>query len=230
VVNGLMSLPFADRPALAVLPAGSGNDFSRLVGVSSDPVGSVDRVLRGRPRPVDVGRCNGRWFINAMSIGLDARVAERAAAIKATSRRSGLGLYLSAVGPTLMHDLTGRDVTITLDAGPPYTARVALIALTNGTTYGGGFKVAPNAISDDGLLDTVIIDELGLAEAAWRLPAFVLGRHTHMRPVHMGRHATALIESDSGLPAQMDGEVFRSRRFEVSVESGALSVLRSLDS
>jgi diacylglycerol kinase family enzyme len=162
-----------------------------------------------------------------VSIGLDARVVERAVDIKVATGRSGLALYLSAVGPTLLHDLTAREVTVAWDDGPAQQVRVTLIALANGTTYGGGFKVAPDAVSDDGLLDTVVVDELGLLEASWRLPAFVLGLHTHMRPVHMGRHASGVIESVIELPAQMDGEVFRASRFEIGIVPGALTVLQA---
>jgi YegS/Rv2252/BmrU family lipid kinase len=225
VVNGLMAVPAAARPALGVLPAGSGNDFSRMIGVAADPMGAVDRVLGGRARLLDVGSCNGRWFINAVSIGLDARVAERATEIKESTGRSGLGLYLSAVGPTLLHDLTPHDVCIAWDGEAAEPARVTLIAVTNGTTYGGGFKVAPDAMPDDGLFDTVVVDEMGLLEASWRVPSFVLGWHTRMRPVHMGRHAFATIESTSALPAQIDGEIFRATRFDIQIEPGALAVM-----
>jgi YegS/Rv2252/BmrU family lipid kinase len=183
VVNGLMQRPAHLRPALAMVPAGSGNDFPRLMGVPRGLSAAVIGVATGRRRRLDVGRCNGRWFVNAVSLGLDAQVNARAVEVKARTGRAGLPLYLSSLMHVLFRELTVYELALSQDGASPRRTTSMLVAACNGQTYGGGFRVAPDAAPDDGLLDTVVLDEIGLGQALWRLPFFIVGRHTRMKPV-----------------------------------------------
>jgi diacylglycerol kinase family enzyme len=94
VVNGLMAHDAAERPALGVIPAGSGNDYAHLLGIPSAVSDAVMLLAEGRRRRLDVGRCNDTWFANAVSFGFDAKVTARAAELKAFTHRTGLSLYL----------------------------------------------------------------------------------------------------------------------------------------
>jgi diacylglycerol kinase family enzyme len=70
-----------------------------------------------------------------------------------------------------------------------------------------------------------MIDPLSLAEALWRLPFVIAGKHTKMRVVHMSRHTSSIIDSAVPLPAQIDGEVLFERRYEVAMLPGAIECL-----
>jgi diacylglycerol kinase family enzyme len=94
--------------------------------------------------------------------------------------------------------------------------------VTIGETYGGGFFINPGAVPDDGLFDVCMIDPLSLPQALWRLPFVIAGRHTRMRPVHMSRHSSMVIESDHALPAQIDGEVLLENRYELAIMPSAI--------
>ncbi len=224
-VNGLMRRDPSSRPALAVVPAGSGNDFPNLLGVPKSLAAAMTVAATGRRIRIDIGKCNDRWFANAVSLGLDAQVAARATEIKAATGRSGFGLYFSALMAVLAGELKTYEVGIGYDGEEPRRRRCMLVAAGNGRTYGGGFKVLPDADPSDGLLDTIELDEIGLAEVLWRLPFFVFGRHTRMRPVHMGRHTSIVVTSADPMPGQVDGEILASARYEIRVEPSALEVV-----
>lgn len=222
VLNGLMSLPANSRPALGVLPTGSGNDTRRTLGIPTDLTQAALVLATGERRRFDVGCVNGIYFNNSFAAGLDAKVTAKAVEYKVTTRRSGLWLYLTALLNVLFTDLGSFKVRIAFDGSEPVEHDTLIIAMTQGPTYGGGFFITPEADSTDGLFDVCMIDPLSLPEALLRLPFVVTGRHTRMRPVHMSRHVSAVIECDGALPAQVDGEVLLESRYEIEMLPGAI--------
>lgn len=225
VLNGIMRRPEGQRPAIGLIPTGSGNDTRRTLGVPADVADAVMALSTGIRRRFDVGVCNGLYFNNSFAAGLDARVTAKAVEYKVTTRRSGLWLYLTALMHVLFHELYSHRVRISWDGEPPVDDDVLIVAATIGPTYGGGFRITPSAVPDDGLLETCTIDPLSLPQALLRLPFVVFGKHTRMRPVRMGRHRAVTIESDDPMPAQIDGEVMVDSRFEVSVLPQALEYI-----
>lgn len=222
VLNGIMRRPEGQRPALGLIPTGSGNDTRRTLGVPTDIADAVLALSTGERRRFDVGMCNGLYFNNSFAAGLDARVTAKAVEYKVTTRRSGLWLYLTALMHVLFHELYPHHVRVTWDGGDAIEEDLLIVAATIGPTYGGGFFITPGAVPDDGLLETCTIDPLSLPQALMRLPFVVFGKHTKMKPVHMGRHRSLVIESDDPMPAQIDGEVMVDTRFEVTVLPQAL--------
>ncbi|MCK8114006.1 diacylglycerol/lipid kinase family protein [Anaerosoma tenue] len=217
VLNGIMSRPEHDRPALGLIPTGSGNDTRRTLGVPEDIAEATLAVVSGRRRRFDVGVCNGVYFNNSFAAGLDARVTAKAVEYKATTKRSGLWLYFTALIHVLLNELYPHHVRITWDGSETEEADLLIVAATIGATYGGGFKITPDAVPDDGLLEVCTIDPLSLPQALLRLPFVIIGKHTGMKVVHMSRRRSVLIESDEPMPAQIDGEVLVERRFEISI-------------
>lgn len=217
VLNGIMARPGDDRPALGLIPTGSGNDTRRTLGVPEDIAEATLALISGRRRRFDIGRCNGMYFSNSFAAGLDARVTAKAVEYKGTTRRAGLWLYFTALIHVLLNELYPHHVHISWDGAEPVEDDVLALATTIGPTYGGGFKITPDAIPDDGLLEVCLIDPLSLPQALVRLPFVVFGKHTGMKVVRMSRRTTVVIESDDPMPAQIDGEVMVGNRFEVEV-------------
>jgi len=222
VLNGVMSHPIGSRPALGLLPTGSGNDTRRTLGVSTDLAQAVLELSTGERRSFDVGVCNGVYFNNSFAAGLDAKVTAKAVEYKVTKRRDGLWLYVTALLHVLFHELDPFDVQLAFDGGGPSRVRTLILAATNGPTYGGGFFICPDAIPDDGLFDVCMIDPLSLPGALARLPFVIAGKHTKMKPVHMSRHTSFVLESANAVPAQIDGEVLLEKRYEISILPGAV--------
>ena len=225
VLNGLMRIPEADRPALGLIPTGSGNDTRRTIGIPDDIARAALLLASGRRRRLDVGVCNGIYFNNSISAGLDAKVTAKAVEYKATTTRSGLWLYLSAALHVLFRDLDCFHVRMGFDGAAPEPVEMLMIAATIGKTYGGGFFITPDAEPDDGLFDVLLMDPLSLVGALTRLPFVVAGKHTRMKPMHMSRHTSLVIESDQALPAQIDGEVLLEMRYDISILPGAIECI-----
>lgn len=225
VLNGIMRRPEGDRPALGLIPTGSGNDTRRTLGIPSDLTDAALTLASGQCRRFDIGVCNGVYFNNSFAAGLDARVTAKAVEYKSTTKRSGLWLYLTALLHVLFHELYPHHLRITWDDEEPVEQDLLIVASTIGPTYGGGFFITPDAVPDDGLLEICTIDPLSLPECLVRLPFVVMGKHTRMKPVHMSRHASMVIESETPMPAQIDGEVMVDSRFEVRVLPGAVECI-----
>jgi len=224
-LNGLMRIPADGRPALGVLPTGSGNDTRRTLGVPEDLAEAALAITTGVRRRFDIGRCNDIYFNNSFAAGLDAKVTAKAVEYKATTGRSGLWLYLTALLHVLFNDLDSFDLTIAFDGGEPAHYDTLIIAMTQGPTYGGGFFITPDAVADDALFDVCMIDPLSLPGALIRLPFVIPGKHTKMKVVHMSRHSAAIIEAECPIPAQIDGEVLFESRYEISMLPGAIECL-----
>lgn len=225
VLNGIMRRPEGSRPAIGLVPTGSGNDTRRTLGIPTDISDAVLALAAGQRRRFDIGVCNGTYFNNSFAAGLDARVTAKAVEYKVTTKRSGLWLYFTALMHVLFHELYPHHVRVTWDEDPPVEEDLLIVAATIGPTYGGGFFITPDAVPDDGLLEVCTIDPLSLPEALMRLPFVVMGKHTKMKPVRMSRRRSIVIESDDPMPAQIDGEVMVEKRFEVAIIPGAVEYI-----
>jgi YegS/Rv2252/BmrU family lipid kinase len=225
VLNGIMRRPEADRPTLGLIPTGSGNDPRRTLGIPTDITDATMALISGERRRFDVGVCNGMYFNNSFAAGLDARVTAKAVEYKSTTKRSGLWLYLTALFHVLFNELYPHRVRVSWDGADAEEAELLVIAVTIGPTYGGGFFITPDAVPDDGLLEVCVIDPLTLGAALVRLPFVIVGKHTRMKPVHMARRTSIVIESDDLMPAQIDGEVLLERRYEISILPAAVECI-----
>jgi len=217
VLNGLMSIPKEKRPVLGVLPIGSGNDTCRTLGVPFDLSEAIMVLVTGHPKSFDIGVCNGVYFNNSFGAGFDAKVTAKAVELKTTTRLSGISLYLAALLSVVSRDLHSYKMRVTFDEQYPIDTEKLIIAVTNGPTYGGGFRITPDSSPFDALFDVCTIDPLSLPQTLLRLPFVIFGKHVNMKPVQMSRHTSVLIESETPLPAQIDGEVFLENRYEIRI-------------
>ena len=237
VVCGLMALPTGARPRLGIVPLGSGNDFARTLGMTP---GNVDTALRelllSGVRTMDVGRVasdacpEGTYFMETLSFGLDAAIAIDTTVRRAQgTRQQGAGLFLTSSLKMFSRARTPYACTLRLDGGEPFELRSLILAVQNGPTYGGGFRICPAAVPADGLLDVCynvrhpwvphLLLLLGLAR---------FGRHTGSSAVRFER--VQHLEADFSAayepcPCQVDGEELAGTRFEAEVVPQALRVL-----
>lgn len=225
VLNGVMSHDEATRPLYGVVPTGSGNDFAHALGMPDDLPAAVAQLATGPRKRVDLGICNGVWFGESVSMGLDARVTARAVEMKLATGMSGLMLYMRALMDVLRSQYHAHHLTIAFDDEEPFETEALVVAATNGPTYGGGFKITPDSVNDDGLLDICRIDAMPRAQAYARLPFVVIGRHTRMRPVHMRRVRRMTVVADAPIEGQIDGEVMLESAYDITVVPSATTVI-----
>lgn len=163
VADGLLQAGV--RTPLGIMPAGTGSDLARGLGLTGDVETAAARIASGSTRMIDVGRVDyvdehgalaSRHFINVSSLGVSGPTARAVNDAKSGDRMSGKAIFLWHTVRELIR-YRFQDVRISVDDQPPFEASIALVAVANGRFFGGGMMIAPDAVLDDGLLEIVVI-------------------------------------------------------------------------
>ncbi len=227
VVNGILSS--GSRVPLGIVGAGSGNDFAwNTLKLPRDPRQSIDRAFNGQLIEVDAGIVNGIYFANSFSVGLDASIAVSADRMKKIPFMSGARLYYTATlkelllgyhkCPWLSFQLLSKDGFMT----NVQSKRFVVIAVTNGPTYGAGFRINPKANHADGLFDVCTIDYTPLLRALKLLPIVKKGEHIGLPEVTFYLAQSVSIECQHCVDMQVDGETSNSNNYSVQNLPSAL--------
>lgn len=220
IINGI----FSDHIELGIIPCGTGNDAVRSIYPVTDPVSLLKILPVSLSERLDMGKINGRRFINIASIGFDAEVVVLSRKFKRLPLVSGSVAYVMGVMAALI-GLKKYPVRISVDGAPERSKDLLLCAFANGRYYGGGMKPAPKADMSDGKLDICEVESPGRLGILKFFPAFKRGEHVHMKEVLMGRCRRIEIEGDCVLPINIDGEITQGTRITVEISPGSLRVL-----
>lgn len=223
----------AGRPVLGVIPVGSGNDYARTLGMDARSVDkAVAQLLSARPQRFDVGLVNGRYFVETLSFGLDAAIALDTVERRKRTGKTGTALYLESGIDQLLHHLDRRHYRATLneDAAIASAREIEgdsyIFAVQIGQTYGGGFRICPDARTDDGLFDLCIAHPpLGPLYATFIFLLAKNAHHTHFRQLEFLRASSLKLAFDAPLPAQVDGERIEAEIYDIACIPQALEVL-----
>jgi YegS/Rv2252/BmrU family lipid kinase len=169
---------------LGLLPGGRGNDFARKLGIPLDPVEACEVLAHGTERTVDVAEVDGRTFLGIASFGIDTEVQDIA---NATTRVKGQLVYLYATLRALAAWNAVR-LELSVDGAPPRRFAGYSVAACNSGVYGGGMRLAPDAVLDDGLIDVVSYGDL----PKWR---FLRGLARVFRGTHLRDPAVDLVQA-----------------------------------
>lgn len=189
--------------ALGIVPVGRGNDFAREFDVVRRVEAAFESALDGPLRAVDLGRLGGRAFATVAGIGIDADVLRYA---EGRVRAIPPPLTYPAAFALAVRDFRARRLRIEHDAGS-FEGRVTLIAVANTSRFGGGMRIAPAALPDDGLLDLVIVGEVSRSELLLFFPLVYRGAHLRHRAVTVVRTRTVSVSGDAPIDLQADGEI-----------------------
>ena len=220
VVHGLMDLSKTARPALGVVPLGTANDFAVGCGIPREPERALALCLEGQPIPIDVGKANEQWFVNAASVGFGAAVT--ATTPPELKRLLGPAAYtvMGAILAMNVHHYRGRltlpDREIT-GSGP-----VAIVG--NGRQTGGGVQVTPRARIDDGLLDVLVVRQIppiALLTAARELQEL----SPDGEYISYQQTAWAEVYPEEAIPVNLDGEPVRFSNVRYEAVPGAIRLV-----
>lgn len=224
----LILRPAENRPTISSIPAGSGNDYARTLGMPSDPLEALAALPLCREVEADVGKVNDVYFLETLSFGVDAAVALNTEELRLTTKTRGLRLYARAAISAIFNELNAHTTRITIE-GNEITQETLICAVQNGPTYGSGFKVAPRASITDGMLDVCTVSGVGKLAALYYLSQMKGGKHMQLKGVSNYRAPELKIEFTEQLPIQCDGERLLGTSFNIKVMPAALTVLASPD-
>jgi len=216
VLNGIIG----SDVKLAIIPLGTGNDFARTLGSGLTIRDSVLSLFYGDTFKVDVGKCADKYFINIAGCGFDAVVANRVNTHQ--GRLKGRAVYMAAVYRSL-RDFDPVDMELTLD-GETRTVKALLCAVANARYYGGGMRIAPDAMMNDGLFEVCVVGA-GKWEFVKAFPRVFKGTHVSHPDVLMLKAKEVRIECAKPLPVLLDGEMFGNTPCEFKIIPGAVSVI-----
>lgn len=226
IINGLAE----SRVALGVLPAGTGNVWAKELGLPTRSplhlmplVASIRALVPGISRRIDLGKANGRYFLQWTGLGLDAEVTYAMEPRTRRQRRLGALGYIVA-GVTTAVNMAGIRSRIWIDGELTYR-RSILIVISNSQLYGGMVRIATDARLDDGLLDVNVFAGTGFGSSLRAAAGVVTGLHVHdpRHSFHRGR--CIRIETEKPMPLHVDGEPSGYTPLECEVVPRALTVL-----
>lgn len=202
---------------LGIIPAGTGNDFIKTVGIPKKPLEALALVLSGKARPVDVGRMNERLFLNVSGTGFDVTVLDYT--LRAKKYVKGILPYLYGLVRGIAH-YEPVHLRFTVD-GETQERDVLICSVANGRFFGGGIPICPDAAPDDGYFDLVVVENKPRWMIPFYLPGLLMGRVLKFAITTHRRCQSVTIES-KGMRLNMDGEISVMDKADFSVLQGEL--------
>ncbi|MEU0431810.1 diacylglycerol kinase [Streptomyces sp. NPDC006290] len=194
------------RTPFGLVAAGTGNDFARALGL---PVGNpaasgrliADALKSDRLRDVDLGRVNGTWFGTVLASGFDSRVNDRGNRMRLPAGRFKYDVAMLAE----LAAFRPFPYRITLDDGETREIEATLVAVGNGSSYGGGMRICPGADLGDGLFDITVVGDCSRTTLLKIFPRVYRGTHVDHPLVSVHRAARVELLAE-GITGYADGE------------------------
>jgi diacylglycerol kinase (ATP) len=229
VAAGLLGADLARYAEIALLPLGTGGDLLRGLGLSRDVDAAIAAIARGKTRRLDAGRVwfhdrEGRaaetHFVNIASLGLSGLVTDL------VNRAPKLGGRVSFLVGTLRAIARWRAVSVALrvDGELVHEGPLHLAAIANGSYFGGGMQVAPNAQSDDGRFDVIIVRGASKTRLLQKFPLIYRGRHLGLPEVISRGGALVEADAESDVWIEIDGEPLGRLPARFELLAGALTL------
>ncbi|MDV9196425.1 diacylglycerol kinase [Streptomyces sp. Wh19] len=227
--DGMMSLALqavaGTMTPLGVVAVGTGNDFARALGLPiRDPAAAgrlaAEALKGGGVREIDLGRVGERWFGSVLASGFDSRVNDRGNRMRWVGGRFKYDLAILAE----LAAFKPIAYRVRLDDGPVREIEATLIAVGNGSTYGGGMRICADAVMDDGLFDVTVVGDCSRTTLLKVFPRVYKG--THLSHPKVTVHRVSSIElAAAGVTAYADGEQLGALPLTARCVPGAVRVL-----
>lgn len=208
---------------LGILPAGSGNDLCKTLGIPTTPEEGMDLLLGGEVRAMDACLANETLFFNVAGMGFDVEVLQRTDVYKEKLRLNGMLPYVMGIVSALAHR-PGMKLTYTAD-GETHFMESVIFSAGNGRYIGGGMKALPHANAFDGKFDVSAVRRPLFFRFLSLLPKFIKGTHLSAPEVHYFRAEEITVESSGEYIIELDGELVEKTPVHFRMLPGALKVI-----
>jgi YegS/Rv2252/BmrU family lipid kinase len=206
---------------ISILPAGTGNDFSKTIRLGKNLEEKFHTALYGDEKIIDLGVCNDRRFINGVGIGFDGQIVEDMAVQSVPFLRGHAKYYYHVL--KILSSYRTRSYRFYID-GKACQETLILMTIGNGTTFGGGFKLMPQARVDDGKLAICTIGDISPLRRFLNVSKLSSGSHGKLKEVALFEAEHIKVEENTALLAHMDGERLGSPPFEISILPTSLTI------
>ena len=207
---------------LSIIPSGSGNDLARALKIPTDPVKALDIALNCTPRKMDVGDANGKLFFNVAGFGFDVDVLEWDQVFRSKGFKGSFSYLLG-----LLKSLSNLLLRKTRITTPEMTTErnCLIVAVGNGTSFGGGMTVCPGADPFDGKFNVCVMHDVNRANCLVLLAKFLSGKHVNDKK-HVDYFQTTEItcECEPSSMLELDGEIMKGTPVTFRLIPGGITV------
>jgi YegS/Rv2252/BmrU family lipid kinase len=211
VLNGIVD-PTQCR--LGLIPSGTGNDFAEKAGIAFDVETAVKNILDGQAQDTDYLEVGGVRCMNVAGFGIDVDVLERCK----RGKMKGKPKYVLSLIQSLF---SFKGISIEMQDGENRKEYCALIAaVCNGSQFGGGIKICPNAEINDGLIDVVLVDCMGKWKMIKAFLQLMKGKILQYPLTTYFRCERVHFTPDTPVTVQLDGELYQELDFDVKLCKG----------
>jgi YegS/Rv2252/BmrU family lipid kinase len=221
VLNGFQN---PSSVVLGLIPAGTGNDFLKTLGISSKPQEAIKHLLSLKTKQIDYIQGVNRRALNVVSTGIDIQIMRK---YNAKKKRNKLNYYKALFSTIFRHKFCAY--TIKTDAVEKEAREYFIVAVGNGKYFGSGMKVCPNSVVDDGKLNLVGIHAMKRVKILFRLTKFLKGKHLKTKYAEEHICQTAQLNNGEPMTVNYDGELIDDEPFDVRIIAGGLNILLDED-
>lgn len=201
VARGLIN---RKKGKLGIIPAGTGNDMSKSLGLFLDHNKALEAIIRGNTREMDIGLVNDDLFLNIASVGFDAEVVKNVEGIK--KRIKGKVAYILGVLVTLF-SFKKQEVMLEMD-GEVIKRNMVLLAVGNGGYYGGGMNILPMADLSDGYFSICLVKNMNNLSMLFLFPSLFKGKHVkYTKYVEIFKAKTVTVKNKENRIINVDGDL-----------------------
>lgn len=210
---------------LIPIPVGSGNDFVRTFGIPKTEYYKIENMMNSKRFLIDTIKVGPHHCMNTASVGLDATIGDMTNKMKKRKIMKGsLGYTLSFIGS--LATKISFPMNFKVDDHQMPDANYNFVVAANGRYYGGGFKAAPEAVLDDGLLDVVTIDSVNRRTMVKLAPKYREGKHlSYTEFIKYQKAKVIQFESEEEMVLNLDGEIKRMKSPRIEVVPSSLYIV-----
>lgn len=217
VINGFSDF---DKVSMGIIPCGTGNDFASALSIPFNPKAAVDLIIDGEAKHTDFMQMPGVRGLNIIGTGIDVDVLKRYAKLKSKTK---FGYTLCLIKTLLKFEYYFFKSIVN---GKEKDHKCFIVAIANGTQYGGGLKICPTASVSDGKLDFVTIGAMPKPKIIGAVLKIKKGTTDKIKQYSHEQTEKVVIKTDKPCTVNIDGELYENIPFEVEIVKNKLRIYR----